>query len=92
MPAYASLEGNSAGIRLWTLAWSSMPGVQNLNVPREAIMGVGDGGNDLPLIQSAGLGIAMANAVPAVSSQSRSCQRCAVDGRNVGRWWCTFLR
>ncbi|KAL3144565.1 hypothetical protein ABBQ32_004294 [Trebouxia sp. C0010 RCD-2024] len=39
----------------------------NLELPVEAVMAIGDGGNDLPLLQSAGLGIAMGNAVPEVS-------------------------
>lgn len=29
-------------------------------------MAIGDGGNDLPLLQSVGLGVAMGNAVPQV--------------------------
>lgn len=33
----------------------------------QAVMAIGDGGNDLPLLKSAGLGIAMGNAVPEVS-------------------------
>ena len=33
----------------------------------QAVMAIGDGGNDLPLLQSAGLGVAMGNAVPEVS-------------------------
>lgn len=36
-------------------------------------MAIGDGGNDLPLLQSVGLGIAMGNAVPQVSLQSPAC-------------------
>lgn len=32
----------------------------------QAVMAIGDGGNDLPLLQSVGLGIAMGNAVPQV--------------------------
>ncbi len=35
----------------------------------QAVMAIGDGGNDLPLLKSAGLGIAMGNAVPEVSLQ-----------------------
>lgn len=33
----------------------------------QAVMAIGDGGNDLPLLKSAGLGVAMGNAVPEVS-------------------------
>lgn len=43
-----------------TCQYSDRGGVQ-------AVMAIGDGGNDLPLLQSAGLGIAMGNAVPEVS-------------------------
>ena len=32
----------------------------------QAVMAIGDGGNDLPLLQSVGLGVAMGNAVPQV--------------------------
>ena len=36
-------------------------------------MAIGDGGNDLPLLHSAGLGIAMGNAVPEVSLNNSDC-------------------
>ena len=38
----------------------------DLQLPREALMACGDGGNDLQLVANAGLGIAMGNAVPSV--------------------------
>lgn len=37
-----------------------------LGVPREAVVAFGDGENDIPLLEAAGLGIAMANAMPAL--------------------------
>ena len=36
-------------------------------------MAIGDGSNDLSLLQSVGLGIAMGNAVPEVISSSQMC-------------------
>ena len=36
----------------------------------QAVMAIGDGGNDLPLLQSVGLGIAMGNAVPQVRAHA----------------------
>ena len=35
-------------------------------LPVEAVMAIGDGGNDLQLVANVGWGIAMGNAVPAV--------------------------
>jgi HAD superfamily hydrolase (TIGR01484 family) len=40
----------------------------DLDLPREAVMAIGDGGNDLHIVANAGLGIAMGNAVPEVSA------------------------
>jgi Cof subfamily protein (haloacid dehalogenase superfamily) len=37
-----------------------------LDIPVEAAMGVGDSGNDLSLLQAAGVGVAMANAEPEI--------------------------
>lgn len=36
----------------------------------QAVMAIGDGGNDLPLLQSVGLGVAMGNAVPQVCAHA----------------------
>lgn len=37
---------------------------ETLHLPREAIIAVGDGENDVPLLQEAGLAVAMGNAAP----------------------------
>lgn len=39
-----------------------------LGVAREEIVAIGDGENDIPLLEAAGLGIAMGNAMPALSA------------------------
>ena len=39
-----------------------------LNVPMEAVMAFGDGGNDLSMIQAAGTGVAMANGLETVKA------------------------
>lgn len=39
-----------------------------LNIPMEAVMAFGDGGNDLSMIQAAGTGVAMANGLEAVKA------------------------
>ncbi|EIE27200.1 HAD-like protein [Coccomyxa subellipsoidea C-169] len=38
----------------------------DLDLPREAVMAIGDGGNDLHIVANAGLGVAMGNAMPVV--------------------------
>lgn len=35
-----------------------------LSIPIKEVMGIGDGGNDFHLIETAGIGVAMANAIP----------------------------
>lgn len=42
-----------------------------LGVPREAVIAIGDGENDLGMIRWAGLGVAMANAQPEVRAAAR---------------------
>jgi hypothetical protein len=44
------------------LAWLA----EHLEIPREAVMAVGDQENDLPMVEWAGLGVAMGNAVEPV--------------------------
>lgn len=39
---------------------------KHLGVPRERVMAIGDSGNDVDMVDYAGLGVAMGNAVPAV--------------------------
>lgn len=43
----------------------------HLGVPREAVLAVGDHENDVPMIQWAGIGVAMGNAVPAAQQAAR---------------------
>lgn len=38
----------------------------HLGIPRERVMAIGDSGNDIDMVDYAGLGVAMGNAVPAV--------------------------
>jgi Cof subfamily protein (haloacid dehalogenase superfamily) len=40
--------------------------IARLGVPREAVIAFGDGENDIPLLDAAGLGVAMGNAMPAL--------------------------
>ena len=42
--------------------------LENLGIPREKTLAVGDGENDLDLFRAAGLGIAMDNAVDALKA------------------------
>ncbi len=42
-----------------------------MGVPRAQVLAVGDGENDLPLILAAGIGVAVANAVPAVAAAAQ---------------------
>lgn len=37
-----------------------------LNIPKERIMAIGDSGNDIDMVEYAGLGVAMGNAIPEV--------------------------
>ena len=39
-----------------------------LNIPTERVMAIGDSGNDIDMVEYAGLGVAMGNAIPAVKS------------------------
>ena len=60
-----NIEVNAAGVNKGTalITLGKM-----LGIPRESIMACGDGDNDLCLIKEAGLGVAMANAEPAVKA------------------------
>lgn len=45
---------------------------RQLGVAREEIVAIGDGENDIPLLEAAGLSIAMANAMPALVTHARA--------------------
>lgn len=54
---------------------------RHLNVPMESTMAVGDGSNDLSIIQSAGLSVAMGNAIDAVKALAQvQTEDCDHDG------------
>ncbi|MDE3228673.1 MAG: HAD-IIB family hydrolase, partial [Chloroflexota bacterium] len=55
--------GVSKGVALGELA-------ARLGVTRDEIVAFGDGENDIPLLAAAGLGIAMANAMPALLARA----------------------
>ncbi|MCI1987122.1 MAG: sugar-phosphatase [Lactobacillus sp.] len=44
---------------------------QRLGYDRDAVMAIGDQANDLPMIEAAGLGVAMGNAIPAVKAAAQ---------------------
>lgn len=72
------LEGTSAApmqavpemLEIVPAGWDKWVGMQallaHLDLPVEAVMAVGDGRNDLQLVAGVGIGVAMANGVPAV--------------------------
>jgi Cof subfamily protein (haloacid dehalogenase superfamily) len=57
------VEGLAAGVSKGAAAEGL---AARLGVAREEVMALGDGGNDLALVEWAGLGVAMGNAAPAV--------------------------
>jgi Cof subfamily protein (haloacid dehalogenase superfamily) len=66
--------GVSKGVALHDLA-------ARLAIPREAIVAIGDGENDIALLDAAGLGIAMGNAMPALLPHAQqTTQSNAEDG------------
>lgn len=66
--------GVSKGVALHELA-------VRLGIPREETVAIGDGENDIPLLEAAGLGIAMGNAMPALRAHaSRHTLSNAEDG------------
>ncbi len=44
---------------------------ERLNIPRSQVMAIGDNLNDLPMLEYAGLGVAVANASPSVKAAAR---------------------
>ena len=69
--------------------------LEDLGLAREAVMAIGDGGNDLHIVSHAGIGVAMGNAVPEVSQSCWS--RAAVLTFNIPcnaclhAWVCSIL-
>lgn len=58
-----TIEVNAPGInKKFAIDWLS----QNWNVPIDQIMSIGDGANDLPMIEYAGIGVAMKNSIQAI--------------------------
>ena len=57
------VEGLAASVSKGTAAARL---ADRLGVAREEVMALGDGGNDLAMVEWAGLGVAMGNAAPAV--------------------------
>eukprot|EP00955_Chlamydomonas_euryale_P068378 360108-Chlamydomonas_euryale.AAC.1 len=69
------LEVVPEGINKWVGAVTLLA---DLGLRREALMAVGDGGNDLELVANAGIGIAMGNAVAPVKAAAAA----VVDGHD----------
>lgn len=44
--------------------------LQQMNLSPDAVVGVGDGENDLPLLQVCGLSVSVANAIPSLKAHS----------------------
>lgn len=58
-----NIEVNAGGVHKGAaLLWLA----ESLGISREEVMAFGDGSNDLKMIKEAGIGVAMANAVPSV--------------------------
>ena len=55
---------------------------EHLGIPMKQTMAFGDGGNDVPMIKAAGVGIAMANAIPAVKAEA-ALKTLSCDGSGV---------
>ena len=53
--------------------------LEDLQIPREAVMAIGDGGNDFHIVGHAGIGVAMGNAVPEVSCKLCMLQLCRLE-------------
>lgn len=75
---HTNIEVTSAGLgKGAALLWLAA----HLNVPREAVMAFGDNTNDIGMLEAAGWGVAMGNAVPALKAAARLvAPDCAADG------------
>lgn len=55
-----------------------------MHISKEAIVAIGDGENDIPMLQEAGIGVAMGNAMPKVKQQAdQLAPSCHEDGAVV---------